>query len=105
MADKVKLSQIINQNRGLFWDIARDSLDQLDAEVVTEKILNYGNEKSVRQLFDILGTDKVAKIFYDHINRPRQNYLPETIHYFNLYFKRHAPQYSHPKTKATAAAH
>ena len=104
MADRIKLSQIVKENRGLFWDIAQDSRDQLSPKVVTEKILNYGNEKSVRQLFDLLGTDKVAKIFYEYSQRPRQNYLPETIHYFNLYFKRHVPHYPHPKPKTTTAA-
>jgi len=84
------LSELIHQDRALFWDIGEKDLDKL-----IERILNYGNEKSVKQLFDILGVEYVAKIFKNQINQPRQNYFPETVHYFNLYFSRHAPKYSH----------
>ena len=37
----------------------------------------------------VMGTDKVAEIFYKQISRKRVNYKPRTKHFFKLYFDRH----------------
>lgn len=86
-----QLYQLVKTNRSLFWDVGDDHLDQLNHERIVEGFLNFGNEKNVKALFDILSTEKVAQIFYEHVNRPRHNYYVQPAHYFNLYFKRHAP--------------
>ena len=67
--------------------------DHLGAESIVEATLNYGNWDDVQTLIKILGMKKVAKIFRAKSPKSqmgRTNYRPEAIHYFNLYFKRHA---------------
>jgi hypothetical protein len=87
-----RLYQLVKANRGLFWSVGDDNLDKLDESSAIEGFLNFGDETNVRDLFNILGTDTVARIFYDHINQPRHNYYAQPAHYFKLYFSRHAPQ-------------
>jgi hypothetical protein len=87
-----RLYQLVKANRALFWSVGDDNLDKLDESSIVEGFLNFGNENNVKALFDILGTNNVAKIFYDHVSRPRHNYYAQPAHYFKLYFSRHAPQ-------------
>jgi len=51
-------------------------LRNLNENSVVETILNFGDLNSVRKLFDILGTEKVADIFYFHQSQKRTNYFP-----------------------------
>jgi len=87
-----RLYQLVKANRALFWSVGDDNLDKLNETSVVEGFLNFGNESNVRELFNILGTNTVARIFYEHVNRPRHNYYAQPAHYFKLYFARHAPQ-------------
>ena len=67
---------------------------QLKDESLVEAILNYGDVKSVKQLFKTFGIVKVAGIFRQQTLKPRNNYLPPVRHYFTLYFDKHAPENS-----------
>lgn len=91
---QAQLLKLVQDNRPLFWSVGDNHLDQIDETVIVETILNLGDIKSTRKLLEIMGTDKVAQIFYQHKNQARSNYYPRVSHYFDLYFKRHAPQYS-----------
>lgn len=86
-----EVKKFIRENSGLFWSARKEVLDEISNEALVETILNFGTEKSVKKLFDLLGIKKVAKIFYaSTINRKRVNYFPRTVHYFNLYFNKYA---------------
>jgi len=84
------LIALIEQNKYLFWSVPENKLADLSADAVVEAVLSNGDEKSVRQLFDILGLEKTAEIFYRQTSSKRTNYRPRTIHFFKLYFDRHA---------------
>ena len=85
--------QFITENEALFWYIRKDKLQQISDEVLVEFILNYGDEKSVKNLFDLLGIENVAEIFYNQthkenpIAQKRNNYLKLVKNFFDLYFK------------------
>lgn len=85
--------QFITENESLFWYIRKDKLQQISDEVLVEFILNYGDEKNVKDLFDLLGIEKVAEIFYNHTHKEnpiahrRNNYLKLVKNFFDLYFK------------------
>ena len=82
--------ELIKQNSFLFWWVPEDKKQSLSLDSVVEAILNYGNSGSVKQLFDAYGIQKVSEIFYRQISGQRTNYLPQTIHYFTLYFQKYA---------------
>lgn len=87
-----RLYQLVKDNRALFWSVGDDNLDKLNNEAIVEGFLNFGDEQNVKKLLEILGTERVANIFFEHVSRPRHNYYKQPAHYFNLYFQRHAPQ-------------
>ena len=92
------LKAIIEQQKHLFWWVPENKLAHLSIAAVVEAVLNNGNEKAVRHLFDILGVEKVAELFYRQTSGKRTNYRPRTVHFFRSYFQRHAQRYSNDKT-------
>lgn len=84
------LASFVKKRRGLFW--STKNYDGLSPEAVVETILNYGDWDDVQTLIKILGLAKVAAIFRRK-SKPsrvgRQNYRPEIIRYFNLYFDKY----------------
>jgi hypothetical protein len=84
------IKEFIRENRSLFWYIKEGAREEISIDLLIETILNYGNEKSVKRLFDLLGIKKVAETFYRQISGKRINYSPRTLHFFNLYFKKNA---------------
>lgn len=84
----MELKELINSRRVIFWDV-KDP-ENLPPEVVTERILNYGDFEDFKELVRLLGINKVAAIFRKQIEKPRNNYLPEVKNYFNLYFDKYA---------------
>lgn len=85
-----KLTKFINENSPLFWWIKEGEKKNISTELLVEAILNYGNERSVKKLFALVGIRQVAAIFRRQIAGPRKNYHPRTINYFNLYFQKNA---------------
>ena len=85
-----KIKELIKENSSLFWYIREDAKENISVEVLVENILHYGNEKSVKKLFDSVGIKRVAEIFYKQVSGSRINYPPRTVHFFDLYFKKHA---------------
>ena len=75
----------------MFW--STKNYDGLSKDAIVEAVLNYGDMKDVRELIALLGMQEVAKIFQEKSKKSkmgRQNYHPEVINYFNLYFKKYA---------------
>ncbi|MCP5107039.1 MAG: hypothetical protein GY950_26880 [bacterium] len=86
----LEIRELIRENKSLFWYIKEDALESISTEFLVETILHYGNETSVKKLFDLVGIRKVADIFYKQISGNRVNYPPRTVHFFDLYFKKNA---------------
>jgi len=87
----MSLTDFIKERKYLIWWVK--DYDQLDAPAIVEATLNYGDWEDVQTLIKILGIEKVAKIFRLK-SQPspmgRQNYLPEVVNYFSLYFNKYA---------------
>jgi hypothetical protein len=91
------IKQLIENNSPLFWFTPSNKKDEINEDQLVETILNYGDEKAVKQLLDIMGTDKVAAIFKRQVTsgeRRKNNYHELVINFFQLYFKRHASKYT-----------
>ncbi len=80
----------IKANSALFWHIPAEKKSQISDDVLVEYVLNYGSWKQVQELMQVLGLRVVARIFSAHTAAPRHNYFREIVHYFTLYFKKHA---------------
>jgi len=78
----------------LFWYFDQSKLDTMSDEVLVEFILNYGSWKAFCDLINTLGLSKVAGIFKNQKSKKRTNLLPEIVYFFNLFFKKHAPEYT-----------
>ncbi len=97
-----RIREFIKENSALFWYIKEEDKENINLNLLVETILHYGNEKSVKTLFNLVGLQKVAEIFYKQTSGRRVNYPPRTVHFFDLYFKRHAPRSTNPGTTRTA---
>ncbi len=84
------LREFIKENSRLFWWIDPEKIENIELPFLVEAVLNYGNEKSVKKLFELVGIKTVADIFDRQISGGRTNYHPRTINFFKLYFERHA---------------
>jgi hypothetical protein len=84
-----EIKKFIKEHSSLFWYIKEDAKERISLEFLVETILCFGNGNDIKRLFQLLGTDKVAEIFYEQISRRRVNYRPRTRHFFKLYFDRH----------------
>ena len=85
------MHRFLQENKDLFWHFDKSKLDELPDDTIVEYILNYGDIKEVKNLFKLLGIKEVSQIFSKNTQSDkRTNYLPQTRHYFTLYFKRNA---------------
>ena len=98
MVNDPKIKQFIRENSNLFWYIKEEEKENINISFLVETILNYGDEKSVKKLFELVGLNKVAEIFYKQTSGKRINYFPQVINFFTLYFNRHAQR--NPITKS-----
>ena len=55
-----------------------------------EFILNYGTMDDVKELFSIMGIERVARVFHNVRGRKKLNSYPEIYNYFNLLFQKYA---------------
>lgn len=88
-----EVKKYIDDRQHLFWYSPSPKSETVGDELLVEIVLNYGSMNDVRELFAVMNKNKVAKIFFDSINkseRRKGNYHELTINYFTLYFKRYA---------------
>lgn len=52
MEHNPKIKQFIRENSALFWWIKPEEKMNISINALVEAVLNYGNEKSVKKLFD-----------------------------------------------------
>jgi hypothetical protein len=84
--------QYIAKHKSLFWYTPEDKKEDISDDLLVETILNYGDMEAVIQLFQIIGMENVAKVFFDSINqseRRKNNYYELTLNYFTLLFNRY----------------
>lgn len=79
--------QIIKAKPWLIW--YTQNFDGLDAPAITEAVLSGGGWDDFLALRRIFGLAELKDIFTGLINKRRVNLCPETVNFFNLYFKRH----------------
>ena len=84
-----EIKKYIRDHSSLFWYIKEDAKEKISIEFLIETILSYGNGNDVKRLFELVGIERTAQIFYKQISRKRINYRPRTMHFFKLYFDRH----------------
>lgn len=84
-----EIKRFISENSSLFWYVRESEKENISLPFLVETILNYGDIKSVKKLFDLLDIDTVADIFYQQISGRRTNYFPQVAYFFYEYFKRH----------------
>ena len=88
MRKEEKRKKFLNRRSALWWGVK--DVKKISNEAMLESVLNYGDWDDVLEVFDILGLEKAAEIFFKQIQNKRVNYRPETLNYFTLYFKKHA---------------
>ncbi len=84
-----EIKKFIREHSSFFWYVKDDAKEKISMEFLVETILSYGNGSDVKRLFELIGVEQAAQIFYRQISRKRINYRPRTMHYFKLYFDRH----------------
>ena len=88
-----EIKQFIRKNTDLFWYTPENKKEEISAEFLVETVLNYGGIDEVIQLFDLMGINKVAHLFFNSINlsdRRKGNYHETTVNYFTLVFNKYA---------------
>lgn len=85
-----QLQQFIKDHSAYFWYTPEKGKENVSEELIVETILNEGSMDDVRALFDIMGIDKVADIFFSTKGRAVNNYYPEIRNFFTLVFNRYA---------------
>lgn len=97
MVNPIEIKELIRDYRHLFWYAPENRKKNIDEDQLVETMLNYGDESAIRRLIDIMGIEKVACIFNKQItksNRRKNNYHELVSNYFQLYFRRHAKEYT-----------
>ena len=82
---------IIRKNPVLIW--YSKNYDGFDLPCIVEAVLNYGSWDEFKELIGAVGIEEVAKIFYQHANRPRCNYKDLSKIYFDKVFATNVPNY------------
>ena len=85
-----EIKNFIKEHSSLFWYTPEDKKEQISIELLLETILNYGDQESVKSLFNIIGINKASEVFNLQISNERNNYFAPVKNFFQLYFSRHA---------------
>jgi hypothetical protein len=88
-----EMKEFIKEIGGYFWWVPESAKENLSTDAITEAVLNYGTIKEVKKLFDLVGIDNVAEIFYRKTSGFRTNYFPLVKNYFELYFGKYVSGY------------
>jgi hypothetical protein len=92
-------AEYIAQHASLFWYIPEAKKSEISDSLLVETILNYGTMDDVKALFDLMGIEKVADVFFSAKGRQKLNYFPQIYNFFTLVFNRYVPQ-RNPKRQA-----
>ena len=90
MNNTSEIKNFIREHSNLFWYTPKEKKKEISEEFLLETILNYGNQKAVKRLFELIGIENAAEIFSIQISNERNNYFAPVKNFFRLYFNRHA---------------
>lgn len=79
-----EIKQFIREHRNLFWYTPEEKKEEISQEFLVETILNYGDLQTVKQLINIMGFDRLNKIFSGLEGRKELNYYPEIYNFFSI---------------------
>jgi hypothetical protein len=82
----------IAQHASLFWYTPEAKKSETSDSLLVETILNYGTMNDVKALFNLMGIEKVADVFFSAKGRQKLNYFPQIYNFFTLVFNRYVPQ-------------
>ena len=82
----------IAEHAPLFWYTPEAKKKDISDSLLVETILNYGTMDDVKALFNLMGMDKVAEVFFAAKGRQKLNYFPQIYNFFTLVFNRNVPQ-------------
>ena len=82
----------IAQHASLFWYTPEAKKSEISDSLLVETILNYGTMNDVKALFNLMGIEKVADVFFSAKGRQKLNYFPQIYNFFTLVFNRYVPQ-------------
>ena len=85
-------AEYIKQRASLFWYTPEAKKSEISDSLLVETILNYGTMDDVKALFDLMGIEKVADVFFSAKGRQKLNYYPQIYNFFTLVFNRYVPQ-------------
>ncbi len=85
-------AEYIKQHASLFWYTPEAKKSEISDSLLVETILNYGTIDDVKALFDLMGIEKVADVFFSAKGRQKLNYFPQIYNFFTLVFNRYVPQ-------------
>ena len=85
-------AEYIKQHASLFWYTPEAKKSEISDSLLVETILNYGTMDDVKALFDLMGIEKVADVFFSAKGRQKLNYYPQIYNFFTLIFNRYVPQ-------------
>lgn len=85
-------AEYIKQHASLFWYTPEAKKEEISDNLLVETILNYGTMEDVKALFDLMGMEKVADVFFSAKGRQKLNYFPQVYNFFTLVFNRYVPQ-------------
>ena len=85
-------AEYIAQHASLFWYTPEAKKSEISDSLLVETILNYGTMDDVKALFDLMGIEKVADVFFSAKGRQKLNYYPQIYNFFTLVFNRYVPQ-------------
>jgi len=88
-----EMQAFIQKNAHLFWWIRKEAKPRISLNLLVRSVIHYGELSDIRELFKIVGMERVAMLFKEQNSRPRNPYPKRTAHYFDLYFRAHVPCY------------
>jgi len=85
-----EVKKFIDDHQHLFWYSPSPKSETVSDELLVETLLNYGTLEQIRGLFEVVGLQNVATIFWGMTGRKKLNYFPEIYNFFDRYFKKYA---------------
>lgn len=86
-----ELIDYVRARPGFWWWVPYNALAEVSTESAVEQTLIYGDLPDIKELFSVLGRERVAEIFFRQISYPRSNYHPRTKNFFSIVFEEYAP--------------
>ena len=94
----------IEKHKALFWYTPEEKKKDISDSLLVETILNEGTMQDVRDLYNVLTIQRVARVFFSAKGRQINNYYPEIYHYFSLVLDKYKPNRDAQRSTEYAAS-